>query len=200
MFAYCNNTPINAIDTDGHVIMYISIHDDLFLNMFFGAGGNGGGGGYAFTCASSAKDKIMKMKAFVNNTSEKEVQHNLREHGMSFYKGVLVMKTPFDASFSCGIIGISKDQMDSNTLNHEYGHTVQLENMGLIKYVGDVVIPSVTINILDRNGKLPYDYFSYPWEAEAIQLGGSSLSQSWKPALQQGEYTSYWDLIQLFFQ
>ena len=60
MFAYCNNNPVNAIDPDGHAIMYISFRDDPTLNMYFGGGG-GGGGGYAFAGFSSSKDKIDKL-------------------------------------------------------------------------------------------------------------------------------------------
>jgi hypothetical protein len=85
-------------------------------------------------------------------------------------------------------------------LKHEYGHTVQMNNMGLANYALDVALPSITINLLSRHGKLPYDYYSYPWEAEANQLGGSTLSQSRKPSLPEGGYTSYWDLLLLFFE
>ncbi len=118
----------------------------------------------------------------------------------SNYKGALVVKTSLDTSFSFGIIGLSAQQQDSESLKHEYGHTVQMENMGVVKYVTDVAIPSITINVLARQEKLPYDYYSYPWEAEANRLGGSTLSQDWKPPLPQGGYTSYWGLIPLFFE
>jgi hypothetical protein len=72
--------------------------------------------------------------------------------------------------------------------------------MGVGKYITNVAIPSVTINLLDRQGNLTYDYYSYPWEAEANKLGGFALSQDNKPPLPQGGYTSYWDLIKLFFE
>ena len=58
----------------------------------------------------------------------------------------------------------------------------------------------VTINILDRQEKLPYNYYSYPWEAEANQLGGSKSTQPNKPDLPPGGYTSYRNLILLFFE
>ena len=111
-----------------------------------------------------------------------------------------MLKTPFDASFSFGIIGLSTQQQNSNTLNHEYGHKLQLDDKGIGEYMIDVVVPSVTINVLDRKGKLPYDYYSYPWEAEANELGGATLSQYGKPPLPQDGYTSYWDLVSLFFE
>lgn len=75
-----------------------------------------------------------------------------------------------------------------------------MQNMGIVRYITDVAFPSITINILNRYDKLPYDYYSYPWEAEANVLGDSSLSQIKKPKLPQGEYTSYRDLIKLFFK
>ena len=117
----------------------------------------------------------------------------------SLYKGVLVVKTPFDSSFSFGLIDLSSEQQNTDTLRHEYGHAVQLKEKGIGKYTTNVAIPSITINILDRNGKLAYDYYSYPWEAEANELGGSVLSQRWKDPLPEGGYKSYWDLIPLFF-
>ena len=75
-----------------------------------------------------------------------------------------------------------------------------MKNMGIWSYVADVAIPSLTINLLDRAGKLPYDYYTYPWEAEANSLGGATISDNSRPALPQGGYTGYWDLIKLFFE
>jgi hypothetical protein len=109
-----------------------------------------------------------------------------------------VIKTPFENSFSFGFIGLSRYQKNPENLKHEYGHSVQMKNMGPRKYIVDVMIPSVTINILDKQNKLPYDYYSYPWEAEANELGNATLSQYWKPPLPPGGYRSYWDLIPLF--
>ncbi len=136
-----------------------------------------------------------------NYDSDNESEETVFESNyFSCYKGVFVIKTPFDASFSFGIIGLSSRQQNLNTLNHELGHTIQLENMGVGSYIIDVSVPSVTINLLDRMDKLPYDYYTYPWEAEANQLGGSFLSQSNKPSLPPNGYTSYFDLIRLFFE
>ena len=65
---------------------------------------------------------------------------------------------------------------------------------------GDIIgVSSLTINLLKRQDKLTYDYYSYPWEAETNNLGGSTLSDIGKSPLPKGGYTSYWDLIVLFF-
>ena len=201
MFAYCGNNPVGRADFAGHAFVQMAYDDGNHLSLLFSAlGGGGGGCSYALAGFSAAKDGIRKLKDFLTNESEVAVMQNLKEYGISFYKGTLVVKTPFDASFSFGVIGLSAQDQDINTLKHEYGHTVQMKNMGLGSFLGDVVVPSVTINILDRLGKLPYDYFSYPWGAEANRLGGATLSQGWKPPLPEGGYTSYWDLIRLFFE
>ena len=116
----------------------------------------------------------------------------------SNYKGAFVLKVPTDASFSFGFIGLSTAQLNGDTLNHEYGHILQFRDTNVFNYLGNVAIPSITINLLQRKGKLPYDYHSYPWEAEADQLGG--VSRNLKNPLPAGGYSSYWDLIWLFFE
>ena len=60
-------------------------------------------------------------------------------------------------------------------------------------------IPSVTINLLDRMGKLTYDCYSYPWEAEANELGDANPPKSKREDLPEGEYASCRELIRLFF-
>ena len=122
----------------------------------------------------------------------------------SGYHGVLVVRKPFEGSFSFGFIALSDvawKNESTNTLKHEYGHTRQLKNMGWGSYIVDVAIPSLTIAILYNMENLPYYYHSYPWEAEANELGGASFTNSRDlPLLPIGGYTSYWDLIPLFFK
>ena len=132
----------------------------------------------------------------INNQSEKKV---FESNYFSSYKGTLVIKTPFDASFSYGIIGLSRSQQTSNTLNHEYGHIVQMEKRGIVDYTINVAMPSVTVNVLDRMDKLPYDYYGAPWEAEADMLGGVNRAYNNTP-WPKGAYNSYFDLIKLFWE
>jgi len=115
------------------------------------------------------------------------------------YKGTLVIKTPFNASFSFGFIGLSKKQQSSETLNHEYGHTIQFKNMGIVNYTTNVAVPSLTINLLHRAGKLKSDYYGAPWESEAGLLGGMNRQYSNKP-WPEDAYTSYYDLIKMFWE
>ena len=87
------------------------------------------------------------------------------------YRGVFVLKTRTRASFSFGLIGLSRYQQSAAMLRHEYGHRLQLRKLGLWRYIRRVAVPSVTANLLSRRDKLPYDYYGSPWEAEADQLG-----------------------------
>ena len=185
LFSYCMNNPVNMTDDSGNWPKWIE------------------------NAANWVNEKIVKpVKNFFNGVSEdiknfdkknESEQKVFDSNYFSGYKGSLVVKTPFDASFSFGIIGLSKDQQNSNTLNHEYGHTVQMNNKGLVKYTKEVAIPSITINVLDRMDKLPYDYYGAPWEAEADMLGGVDRKYNNEP-WPEGAYTSYLDLIKLFWE
>ena len=76
---------------------------------------------------------------------------------------------------------------------------LQLDNLGWGSYISEVALPSLTANILDRWGKLPYDYYGSPWESEADQLGGV-IRQKDNTPWPKGAYNSYGDLIKMFFK
>ena len=190
MFAYCGNNPVSRTDASGHAFIQVDYNfDDLPNDLFPEIGGG-------CACALVAAGRVAK---FVNNESEVETLQNLTNYGVSFYKGALVVKTPFDASFSFGIIGLSEDQQNVNTLNHEYGHVLQMKDKGLGAFIIDVAVPSITINILDRQGKLDYDYYGAPWEAEADALGGVNRTSGNTP-WPADAYDSYWDLLKMFWE
>lgn len=140
------------------------------------------------------KDVVEDIENYdTNNQSESVV---FESNYFSNYKGVFVIKTPFDASFSLGIIGLSMQQQDEATLKHEYGHCIQLDNMGFCNYIRNVAIPSVGINLLSRAGKLPYDYYGAPWEAEADTLGGVNRTSDNTP-WPVGSYSLLWDIFKM---
>ena len=104
-----------------------------------------------------------------DNDDEKKV---LQSHYYSAYKRTLVIKVPLCASgLSIGIIFLGTKVKDENLVKHEYGHRLQLKNMGLFRYLKKVFFPSVTANIINRLGRLPYDYYGSLWESEADRLG-----------------------------
>ena len=117
---------------------------------------------------------------------------------ISVYKQVLVIKLPMGyngASFGAIFLG---DKITSlQTVRHEYGHTRQLRDMGLYLYVVDVAIPSILGTILDREDRLPYDYYGSYWEAGADELGHVSRSmgnEKWPT----GADSSIWKLCAMF--
>ena len=197
MFAYCNNNPVSLADPSGTACCAL-FDDNQILHLIIRDYSSCGGNSYA-SGGVSTRGSSISIKEYLNTNDPEVVLENLEKDNIAYYNDVFVIKTPFDASFSFGFIGLSKQQQNADVLRHEYGHTVQLGNMGVGSYITNVTLPSITINLLDRKGNLLYDYYSYPWEAEANELGGSALSQSWLPPLPQGGYTSYWDLIKLFF-
>ena len=198
MFAYCGNNPVNLLDSGGALCQAIFGDNHLFSpDMLADFGGSGSS--YAPESVST-RGRSITLKEFLDTGDPGVVFAQLETYRISYYKGALVVETPYDTSFSFGFIGLSTLQHNADTLKHEYEHTVQLKNLGICGYITDVAVPSVTINILDRLGNLPYNYLTYPWEAEANALGGSTLSDRSLPPLPQNGYTSYWDLILLFFK
>ena len=79
---------------------------------------------------------------------------------------------------------------------HEYGHRLQLDEMGYVDYTLNVAAPYVVAWFVDLQGKLPFDYYSSPWEAGADKYGGvepRSFEDPWQPS---DGYYRY--LIELF--
>lgn len=58
---------------------------------------------------------------------------------------------------------------------------------------------SVTANLLEKMGKLPYDYYGSPWEAEADRLGGVHRTEN-NTSWPDGACRSYGDLLKMFFR
>ena len=129
-----------------------------------------------------------------HNTSEQIV---IDAHYFSSYRGTFVLKLPIGRNaFSFGIIGIGHKAKGVSLVRHEYGHRVQLRNMGILRYIFGVAIPSLTANILNRLGRLPYDYYGSLWEHEADILGRveGRNAELWP----KDAYRTYLDLIRLF--
>ena len=132
-----------------------------------------------------------------DNESEATV---LSSNYFSAYRGKLVINLPIgNNAFSFGIIfmGTGVPDTEYDTVKHEYGHTVQFDNMGFWNYLTKVGIPSVTGYNLDKNGNLPYDYYTAPWEADADMYGGVSRTPNpklppWDPSI---GYYDFGDLL-----
>lgn len=88
---------------------------------------------------------------------------------------------------------------DIRTVQHEYGHKVQLKTMNFADYMLNVSLPSITINLLYRLDKLPYDYYDAPWEKQADEFGGVTNRKIGTPWPKSGPNT-FFELIPLFFK
>ena len=183
MFVYCFNNPITYTDISGNWPELSKFFKWLYSN-----------------AASSIHKVYSDISTDIANYDKNNNDPNkvLGCNYFSAYNGALVIITPFRASFSFGFIGLSHTQRDLNTLNHEFGHKLQLDERGWCEYITDIAIPSFTANMLWRMGKLPYDYYGSPWESEADKKGGVQRYSNAKP-WPAGSYNSYWDLIKLFF-
>ena len=145
LFAYCENNPVMYIDPTGELFREIF---DQILN-------------YILFCFALASD-IMNFDP--NNEDEEKV---LQSYFFSCYKGTLVIRTNFDRSGTFGIIFLSRyvSNTPEDDVRHEYGHIVQMRELGVLKYTIYIAIPSA----LKLGNKLYYDK---PWEISADLNGG----------------------------
>ena len=82
-----------------------------------------------------------------------------------------------------------------DTLNHEYGHTRQCEEMGLVGFFFFVAIPSVFYNLKSRGDQELLDnYYNMPWEYDADLRGGVERkgTASWALSARY-KYFCLWD-------
>ncbi|MDD4275947.1 MAG: hypothetical protein PHO33_03110 [Clostridia bacterium] len=106
----------------------------------------------------------------VYNADAKKV---LNSQLISYYKGQLIIRVDLafldDRSFSFGAMYLSTNEKSNEegveTVMHEYGHYVQLQKLGMNKYIYYIAIPSAT-------NKNPENYYSQPWERTADIFGG----------------------------
>ena len=206
MFAYCGNNPVGYEDASGGMRKpcTVAINDDgIFGQKHFGttnsadavdygnrsknAAIRGGVGNDAPLIAVASNDA--SLIAVVSNDAEQIIEDT---NIVSIYKGKLVVKVPGSSSFSFGIIFMGREG-NEDLLKHEYGHTLQLEELGLIDYCRYVVAPSVMGFLGSKLGILPWEnYYSYPWEYQADQYGEVKRDyQDW------AEYNAaiYWDQV-----
>jgi len=105
----------------------------------------------------------------LQNTSEAAV---LESSYFSGYRGKLVVRMAGfgGRSFSLGVLfikpGLNKDNpSDINIVKHEYGHAVQLAQLGLVRYIRRIAIPSATSKVTGNA------YYDQPWEVSADIFG-----------------------------
>ena len=154
MFAYCFNNPVNMFDSSGHWPKWGEDAKDWMKE----------------NVTQPVKQFISEIKEDVsnydkNNQSEKTV---LASNYFSSYKGVPVFRTNGDRSGSFGAMFVTRETNEradaEDIVRHEYGHTVQLKELGVLNYTLGIMIPSW----LEWGGG---DYYSRPFELTADLYG-----------------------------
>jgi hypothetical protein len=85
----------------------------------------------------------------------------------SAYKGQLVIRAPFvSRSMSLGIMFLQKNGADVDMVKHERGHLDQMRELGTLKYLVGIGIPSATSKVEGP------EYYDQPWEIGADRSGG----------------------------
>ena len=141
LYAYCFNNPILLTDSSGGWPQWGDI-------------------------LRFVDDVVADVKAFDwENENEQSV---LDSNYFSAYKKTLVVRTKLPRSGSFGIIFLNRkanrDKNPKDVVRHEYGHTKQLEQLGIINYALCIGIPS-----WQEWGK--YKYYKKPWETTADIYG-----------------------------
>ena len=156
-YLYCSNNPVMYADPSGEGILAALLVGALIV------------GAYKVLSDENFHEDIRNYDP--NNTDPGKT---LNSHYFSVYKGKLVLRHSIPGFTSWAIFGIIflnrkniNDENGRNTLNHEWGHTQQEEQIGTLSYIVNIALPSV-VNMIKGTG----DYYSQPWERSADYLGG----------------------------
>ncbi len=165
MFAYCLNNPVNLEDHTGLLPgkpRTVAIED--------GARAEEKKPTPLRNFANKISENVGKALDYVFNDDE---QKALDSGPISFYKGAPVVHLPIDIDpFSVGVIFLGSETKNWDnaveTMQHEYGHSVHLSQIGVSAYLSTVAVPSVIGHSFAGYNQ----YYSQPWECVADIFGG----------------------------
>lgn len=172
MFAYCNNNPVFYVDASGNATQICFSPDGRQNYAPWRDSGCGGWPQGIYTSQQdygSVADKFYTVRAikYILNTDEQVV---LDAEYFAFYKGCLVIRTNGNRSGSFGVLFITREtntrDYPEDIIRHEYGHTVQLAQLGVVKYALCIGLPSLFEWGSDQ------EYYRHPWEITADIYGG----------------------------
>ena len=154
MYAYCRNNPVNMVDVSGDFTEWIEDGINWFNE------------NVVEPLAQLIENVKEDADAFdIDNKSEEKV---LKSNYFSSYKGVPVFRTNGIRSGSFGVIFITRETNQrkdaENIVRHEYGHTVQFRELGVLNYTMCIMIPSWQM----WGSK---EYYTKPWEITADLYG-----------------------------
>ena len=161
MFSYCLNNPLSYSDSMGCWGVPSGIANPNAMEYK-------GGPYMGHIIPDSVREQEAQKRQALNpsNTSADAV---LQADYFAFYRGIPVIRTNGNRSGSFGIIFLTREtnyrDYPEDMLRHEYGHVVQLCQLGVIKYLLCIFIPS-----WQKWGSDPY--YEKPWEITADIYGG----------------------------
>ena len=183
MYLYCQNNPICCIDPTGALGSFfdfpLSMADRMqmsqsMLDNYYAA---------KAVAERIENTPVLKIASDVwedlgnfdrNNTSEIKA---LESNYFSSYKGVPVIRIGGNRSGSFGAIFLtrykSEEEDPKDVVRHEYGHTRQLKQLGILNYALCIGIPS-----WQNWGS--GEYYNKPWEITADIYGGVSRHHTQK--------------------
>ena len=191
-YAYCMNNPVCCYDPGGTMAYYTFLGDSHVFSDQALMGGNGGArsGVHGGGCSSGGGKPNFPEIGNPYNPFNEDEQVVLNAEYFAFYKGVPVVKLPIGVNaFSFGVIFLGNEVRDSDTVQHEYGHSVHLSQIGIINYTTKAFLPS----LLGFWSGVDYDkYYSQPWEYIAEVLGGvERTTYQYAPNVQEMAFV-YW--------
>ena len=154
MFAYCFNNPVNMSDCFGAWPQWLEDATEWISEKIIKP------------VIETFEDIVEDIDHYdSDNQSEETV---LASHYFSCYKGVPVLRTNGNRSGSFGVIFLTRETNNrknaEDVVRHEYGHTKQLEQLGVINYALCIGLPS-----WQQWGT--GEYYSKPWEITADIYG-----------------------------
>ena len=141
------------------------------------------------TIAQAIQVISSNVRSFVSNTDE---QVALEADCFAFYKGVPVIKVDAlgTSGLSLGFIFLGSKVRSPEVIQHEYGHTVQLSQIGLIDYLIFVGAPSKFYFDKTQQGVYSWsEYYDRPWELLADCFG--QVDRTYLPNVQRNA-EFYW--------
>lgn len=174
MFTYCLNNPAILADNSGNAAQICFGYDGAWNDSPWKNDSPGGGGlpqgiHTPQQDYGTVADKFYTVRAlkYVLNTDEQVV---LAAEYFAFYKGCLAIRTNGKRSGSFGVLFITREtntrDYPEDIIRHEYGHTVQLAQLGVVKYALCIGLPSFFEWGSDQ------EYYRRPWEITVDIYGG----------------------------